>query len=736
MALDKQDRVLKPFEEHGFYPTGDTGEQVSGNCIFCDEEDHFFVSKDTGKWDCKKCGKSGNLYKFLTQRMDNLRVNMTDEQYVDLARLRGIPSKAFKLAGICYDGVDYLIPARSPAGYVNDIRKWNPRVGLRATTGCKLQLWNGDKVTKLKAPATIWLCEGEWDGIAMQWMLNATNTKNAVAVAVPGASIFKEPWYPVFNGHHVMLCYDHDDAGYSGVEKAYTKLKGLAKSFQFVNWPDHSTDGFDLRDFTRGMLKLGKAPRQILDSLGEVMRPTPKRPIPGFGTGASGAKGKAGSPGAETGTDEAPEALDPSECPTFEELLRGFREYVHMEPDLELALKIILAACLTERLSGDPLWMYIVSPPGAGKTLLLSSTQDSEHVVYRSTVTPHSLVSGFRIEPDPSLLARVANKVLVFKDGTELLGMAQPIQDEVFNIFRGAYDGHVEKSYGNGVTRIYSPLHFTMLIGVTPVIDGHNKALLGERFMKFRIRYKERQAVIQAAMANVAREKAREDKVHEQVVRFLRRHIDGSTPPRMSPDIFHRVAALAELTAMLRATVERDKFSNEMFYRPEIEVASRLGKQLVKLGMGLALVENRDTITESDYEVLYRVACDTGIGFHMDIVHALAVRPNGVSSPELVEATDIPSTTLARRLESMLSLGIVVRKRETEYTVGKNGVKPYKYYLASRVRELWTHVFPARHKRPAPPIVVRKAINRSIRIVNEQSQKAGILAIKRRMGAA
>lgn len=35
------------------------------DCPFCGKEQHFYISKSTQLWDCKKCGESGNIYKLL-----------------------------------------------------------------------------------------------------------------------------------------------------------------------------------------------------------------------------------------------------------------------------------------------------------------------------------------------------------------------------------------------------------------------------------------------------------------------------------------------------------------------------------------------------------------------------------------------------------------------------------------------------------------------------------------------
>lgn len=39
--------------------------QYIATCPFCNKPQHFYINKITQRWDCKKCGESGNIYKLL-----------------------------------------------------------------------------------------------------------------------------------------------------------------------------------------------------------------------------------------------------------------------------------------------------------------------------------------------------------------------------------------------------------------------------------------------------------------------------------------------------------------------------------------------------------------------------------------------------------------------------------------------------------------------------------------------
>lgn len=48
-------------------PTLNRRGQYICDCPFCGKEKHFYISKDTQLWDCKKCGEYGSIYKLLKQ---------------------------------------------------------------------------------------------------------------------------------------------------------------------------------------------------------------------------------------------------------------------------------------------------------------------------------------------------------------------------------------------------------------------------------------------------------------------------------------------------------------------------------------------------------------------------------------------------------------------------------------------------------------------------------------------
>lgn len=257
---------LRALTAHSVEFSGTSGNQMYGTCPLCGES-KFYANKDTGQWDCKKCGEEGNVYTFLKLIAELYYEETEKAEWRRLAKDRGLPTAAFKRWGLGWDGKEWLIPSRAKSGLVHDIRRWRPRHGrIRSTPGCKAQLFGSDQLAKAASDVVVWICEGEWDAIALSWLIHKAKRPDVV-VAVPGANTFKQAWVSLFQGRTVRLCYDHDDAGRSGTSKATRLLAGRARRIHTIDWPERKPDGFDVRDYVIAKLKKERSATAILRSL-------------------------------------------------------------------------------------------------------------------------------------------------------------------------------------------------------------------------------------------------------------------------------------------------------------------------------------------------------------------------------------------------------------------------------------------------------------------------------------
>ncbi len=663
-------------------PPSGQGGNWHGDCPLCGKENHFFCNTENTMWDCKVCGANGNHVSFIGQIYDSNSKHHLDRDWLRLSKHRGMPVKALKSAGLGYDGKFWLFPGYSSRGVMHDVRRYDEDTKvMMSTAGCKTQLWGMAELAAAREGTRVWLCEGEWDAVAMRWLLEELKNKDDVVVAVPGANTFKLEWAELFKGKSVMACYDADKAGEQGSERALKYLLGNARAIKFVRWPESRPEGYDIRDHViEGMRSAGA--QMTFKSLVGLLGDEPRH------HDASTSVVKDGAPDPMVGPDGT--VLQPA---SLKEVFETFRKHILLTADLELALTISLAVCLSNDIQGDPVWIYVVGPPGAGKTMILSALSSSRRCIFRSSVTPHCLVSGWKDggpAGDPSLVPKLKGLTFIAKDFTEILSLPLMAQEEIFSTLRGAYDGYVQKTFGNGVTREYMDCHFSMLAGVTNAIHGNKQALLGERFLKLQVSALEgerAESVIASAIASVGSEKKMEEETKAVVARFLARRIDATKLPEIPAIYVSRLTALVQLVAMLRAQVEREKYEKDVvIYRPSPENGTRLAKQLIKLGISIAAMLEKTQIDDEVYAIIERIAMDTAYGFNLEIIDAMMKVGGACERQKIVDILAITSSTVYKRFDDLILLGAIKAERKSQNKIGRPAVQ---YTVNQRIQDLW-----------------------------------------------
>lgn len=656
-----------------------SGSQWRGDCPFCGKEKHLYADALTGKWDCKVCGESGNQVTFMVRLARASRRGVPRSKWRELERSRGIPAQVMKAAGVGLNQEtgEWIMPCWNGAGTVRDVRRYDGR-RVQSTSGCKLQLWNERELADAPTDATVYLCEGEWDAMAMQWLLEEAD-EPGVVVAVPGATVLKPEWTEHMKGREVVAIYDADDAGDRGQLRALDRLDGVAAGVSFVNWSEGVPKGYDLRDFvTAGIPERGG--RATLKALTGLAEETPRI---GVGDGTQGASAKRKSKFSKK---------DLGDAATIDDVMGAFEKSLRMTDDMRLAVRLMLAVCVSVDVSGDPLWLYVVGQPGAAKTRLLTGFKESDRCVFRSKITRNSLISGWKGSKDPSLLPKLTDKTFVVKDFTEILAMPAPDKEEIFSTLRGAYDGYADKSFGNDVERLYEDCHFSMLAGVTDQIHAHSGASMGERFIKFQLGALAGQTeddVLDSTIASIGKERKEDDGIQRVVASYLQRKVDEGALPSIGPAERERVKALARLVARMRATVSYDIRTGEVTHRPKAESPTRLTKQLGKLAMMLAWVDDRGEVSPDDVDLVQRVAFDTAYGFNLDIVDAMMTMGGRATKSDVRDAARVPSTTCYRRMDDLETMGVVVKTDETKVPGARGGRPAAVYEVNKEIAALW-----------------------------------------------
>lgn len=670
--LDRE-KVLPAFSLWGFKQQGSQGVQAYGECPFCGKPKKFYVNTKSGLWDCKVCFAKGNYLQFLGLIAKKNEKQLSNSSIKALRKERGLPYEAFQNFGIGISGSTYTIPVYSENGNVQDLRRFKLGSKMRASIGCEIGLWGLNRLSKMQdSSAPIFLCEGEWDGIAMSWLLK-TLQKPGVVVAVPGAGIFKNDWVRYFNKRVVYVCYDNDDAGRQGEIIVHDRLKDTARVLNYLHWPTIKPDGYDIRDIVSLKAFKGKKPKKTWKVLNSFFVPTPRK-----------YEDVHRNKNIVVSGEEVIAEIK------LEQVFEVFKKWLYLKNTD--GIEIMLSTVVANKIQGDPIWMFLVAPPGSAKTELIQSLNDCQVVHAVSSLTPHSLISGSPHTggKDPSLISTIKDKVLSIKDFTTIMQMRDSERDEIFGILRDAYDGTCSKTFGNGITRSYKS-KFGIIAGVTPVIyhlDAQSQSL-GERFLKFSIeanlKHEKESAIIDTAIGNINQETAMRSELCDIVRKFIEwtyyKMADLPTDklPTLPQEIKEDIVALVKFGARMRGTVSRDKYRTEMINaRPSSEIGSRLGKQLAKLTQAIAIVNGRNTVDFHDYDLVKKCMMDTISQKIEDVVRCLheecPTQDDSINTKAVSVKTKYPQSTVVRTLQDLTMLELVRRvggANKAEWTLTK-----------------------------------------------------------------
>ena len=637
-ATEQKDKV-RLFTSHGLNFSDKGGSQVVGECPFCGSE-KFYVSKAKGQYHCKVCGEKGNGYTFLNRLHEHCMESTSREQYEELGKARALSPVILKREELAFDKATerWLIPVTNGSTAISNLLTYDSSLtkgATRSTATCARHLYRSNK---LESEGPIYICEGEWDALALLTLMDKADIYGINVVAVPGAETFKKEWVEYFENRDVVLLYDNDSSGQDGKKRVVELISDKVKSLQSLHWPSSFPEKYDLRDFVSEKIKTAKTCWKLLQKMI---------------------------------VEEKSQSKPKIKRTSFNSVMKDFRSVLHMTESMDNSLLITMASIISTRMKGDPLWLYIVGPAGCGKSTLLQSFQNSQNCVFRSKLTATSFVSGMKMEDgsDPSLLSQLHEQSLLIKDFTAIKSMPIVVQEHLYGILRDAYDGNVLVEYGNGVKRHYPEVHFSVIAGITDIVHGDSRAALGERFLKVEMipthEEYDQEAQIRASISNIINQVEAEKHLEDSVDAFvyhLNERFGNEKMPVVPAWVIDRTVSLCQIVGLLRSTVLRER-SDDLSYRPRPEIGTRIANQLIKLGTACAFVMGKKKIDHQIYKIMEGVAFSTAYGWHTDIVKYMITKPRGTTVEDISVELQISLSSVQRRLSDLRDLKIVYAKR-------------------------------------------------------------------------
>jgi hypothetical protein len=336
------------------------------------------------------------------------------------------------------------------------------------------------------------------------------------------------------------------------------------------------------------------------------------------------------------------------------------------KPDLQ-ATRIVLGTINAHYLNiGDPAWLFVVAPPGSGKTTTsIMGACGLPEVISLGDFSENTFLSGFYKHTEPGVLEKVGktsqegntyttrgNAIFMAKDFTTVLSMRNETRAMILAQLREIHDGSFKRAFGTGDTKEWRG-RVTVVAAVTPAIDRHYGVfnVLGERFLQLRWHRPDSPEAGEWAID----QQGQEEQIRADLAAAVKRIFDGAdkTVPVLARDMRKRVASLAEVVALGRAHVYRSSYGNrEIEEVPEPEANTRLSKGLAAIARGVAALNRRAEVAEADLQDTMRVGLDCLAENRRRILLA-AIKGRDLASISLAR------TVREREVENLEALGIL-----------------------------------------------------------------------------
>lgn len=372
---------------------------------------------------------------------------------------------------------------------------------------------------------------------------------------------------------------------------------------------------------------------------------------------------------------------------TLEEAHTVFQRWLGEDYDTD-ALDAVLATAAVERLTGDPLWMLLISGSGNAKTETVQALSGiGAHVV--STITSEGALLSATSKRERAtdatggLLREIGDRgVAVIKDVTSILSMNRDLRGQVLGALREIYDGSWVRKVGTDGGRSLPWEGRIAVVGaVTTAWDTAHSVIasMGDRFVLVRMNSAEgRQAAGRHAIGNTGHEIQMRQELSDATARVLA-NLDETLVDELTPEEVDRLLAAADVVTLARTGVEYD-YQGNVIDAHAPEMPTRFAKQLAQIVRGLlALGADRDRAMR----LAIRCARDSMPPLRLGIIDDLATHPDsGVK--EIRQRLGKPRNTVDRQLQALHMLGVLEVEEEDDFYRGRE-VTVWRYSLASHI---------------------------------------------------
>lgn len=369
-------------------------------------------------------------------------------------------------------------------------------------------------------------------------------------------------------------------------------------------------------------------------------------------------------------------AMKPEEIKTIE-ALEAEVDKVFLMKDRGI-VRVVCATVIANRMNLEAVWLLLVAPSSGGKTEMISALNGLKDIIHPvSDLTVNTFASGQqKAGQETSLLFKINNGILTFKDFTSVLSKNKDARKEIMSQLREIYDGEYTKRTGTGKDIKWRGKSGA-IAGSTEVVYRHLEELsaMGDRFIMYNIEQPDRRKVAKRALQNA--HKIKDQREHLQAcfahyIRYIIEHLDEEEI-KISEEIQDDLLDVADFSTQVRSAVINDFKTGIVEFVPSKEMPMRMTQQLSNLASAFIAMRRAEPnsqshtnkLTELEAKILYKTALDSIPRTRRDALYPLAEYLGGVHTVGLAQHLNLPTASTRKYLEQLSALNICKRQRDS-----------------------------------------------------------------------
>ncbi len=363
-------------------------------------------------------------------------------------------------------------------------------------------------------------------------------------------------------------------------------------------------------------------------------------------------------------------------------------------PDaLELVLAVATSLAISLRDETALLWLFLITHPSFGKTILVQGLQGSSAVLFVDILTENAFVTGYVEEKTghkpEGLLSKLNGKTLVVKDLTTIFSLHSDKVKKILGELTAIYDGEFSKATGTRDLIRYES-RFPMIACVTPLVfERHHRymSMIGSRFLAYRL------SPLAAEEHKAGFELMRDSKNRKakltELNKLMKEHVAELTSSPVSPrrkesdSYWDKLTKLATLLARGRTVVQYESDRVHEIAYVQVEEPWRATQQLRNLGQELARVHGRTRVTKHEFELLRRVALSSMDAGRAEVLSLFHQRPDGtrpcveeLSRKEVSMGIGRGDTATERILDELVAAKVLLVEAEGKGPTAEKRYRP------------------------------------------------------------